>query len=119
MMNIDLRLRIILIVSTLAFFLFILRIIKKDKISIDIATIWVLFSLSLVILALFPEIMTVLSDILGIKSQLNALYTSLIFELLVISFYALKKLSALEKKLNDLVIKEAINNKNNCDKKDH
>jgi len=109
----DIRTRIFLIVGSLVFFAFLLSVIKKSKISIDMATMWILFALVMVIIAIFPEIVYWFSFQIGIQSPTNAIYLVMFALLLVLVFYLFMKISILENKLNRLIEKIAIENKKN------
>lgn len=117
------RIQILLIVGTLIFFLSLLSVIRKDKLSSDMACLWIIFSLILVIMAISPDLANKLSHALGIYSAINALYVTFIFLLLCFVFYLFMKISELEKKINNLIQRYAIDEekrkeKNSNDLKD-
>lgn len=103
-------LRIILIIGSVLFLIFLVLSIKKSKLSNDIATLWVLFSLIILVLAIFPEIIVVIVKGLGIDSPVNGVYLIFITLLLVLSFVLFVKVSTLENKLNNLAQKIGIKN---------
>ncbi len=102
------RIQILLIVGTLIFFISLLSVIRKDKLSSDMACLWIIFSLLLVVMAVSPELANKLSYTLGIYSALNALYITFIFLLLCFVFYLFMKISELEKKINNLIQRYAL-----------
>ena len=68
------RIQILLVAGTLMFFIALLSVIRKDKISSDMACLWIVFSLILVIMAINPNLATTLANALGFFSAINALY---------------------------------------------
>lgn len=105
-------LRAVLIVGSLLFLIFLIISIKKSKITNDVATLWILFSLIILVLSIFPEIIVSLVKALGIDSPVNGVYLIFIALLLALCFVLFVKVSTLENKLNDLVQKIGIKNHN-------
>ncbi len=97
------RLQIVLIVASLLFFLSLIRIIRKSKLSTDMGTAWVIWGIGLVIISLFPQIAYFVSNLIGIQSPINAIFLFMIFFLYCLSFYMFVKVSILEEKFKNLV----------------
>lgn len=106
------RLQIILFLFSILFFMIILFFIKKSKISLDLASVWVLWGCGLILISIFPNIVEFTSNILGIKTTINALYLIMIFILYCLVFYLFLKISILEDKLRSLIQIIALKNKN-------
>ena len=102
------RIQILLVAGTLMFFIALLSVIRKDKISSDMACLWIVFSLILVIMAINPNLANTLANALGFFSAINALYFVFIFLLLCFVFYLFMKISELEKKINNLIQRYAL-----------
>lgn len=102
------RIQIILIILTIMFLVYLIRKIKKSKMTTDFATVWILFGMSLIFIAVLPQTIYFLSNLLGVASPMNALFIILIFLLLCLIFYLSMKISTLENKLSDLIQKEGI-----------
>lgn len=98
-----LKIQIVLIISTIIFFVFLQRLIRKSKMTADLASIWILFCIALVIIAIFPYGLYFISDTLGIMSATNLLFVIIIFILLCLVFYLYLKISSLEGKLVNLI----------------
>ena len=64
-------LRVILFVASLCVFFFIMKKIKKAKLKIEYALFWIVSSILLLILSIFPQIAYFFADICGIKSPVN------------------------------------------------
>lgn len=104
----DIKTRIFLIVGSIVFFVFLISIFKKSKISIDMATLWIVLAMVMIIIAMFPEVVYFFANLIGIESPTNALFLVIIFVLLVLVFYLFMKTSILENKLNKMIENFAI-----------
>lgn len=60
--------------------------VNKKKMCIQYSLVWVLLSLVLIVVAVFPDIVFWLSNILGIETPSNLVYLFGIFALLLITF---------------------------------
>lgn len=97
------QLRFFLILFSILFFLFVLLNIKKSKMSLDMASLWVIWSLGVILIAFFPELISWLSSILGIIAPMNTIFLVMIFLLYSLVFFAYVKISLLEDKLKNLI----------------
>lgn len=79
-------LRIVLVVSALTVLLFMVRKIKKSQMKAMDAFFWLLFSLSFVVLAAFPQIAACLSGLLGFQAASNFIFVYVIAVLVVRDF---------------------------------
>lgn len=104
----DIRTRLFLIVGSLVFFIILISILKKSKISIDMATLWIVFALGMIVIAVFPEVVYFFTSLIGIESPTNAVYLVVIFVMLILIFYLFMKTSVLENKLNKMIENFAI-----------
>ena len=102
------QLRLFLIAFSILFFLFILIFIKKSKMSIESASLWVIWSLCVVLISFFPELITWLSHILGIAAEMNTVFLVMIFLLYCLVFYLYVRVSVVEDKLTRLIQKIGI-----------
>ena len=68
------RLQLILFLFSILFFIIILYFIKRSKISLDLASVWILWGCGLITISIFPEIVEYTSKLLEIKTTINALY---------------------------------------------
>lgn len=94
--------RLLLLFVSLATSAFFLSKIRKAKAYINDVIFWMSFSMILVILSIFPRVLTVFSTLLGIQSPTNFLFLVVIFLLLVHQFSLTIRVSALEEKTNKL-----------------
>lgn len=73
------------------------------------ATLWIVFAIFMIIIAVFPEVVYFLANLIGIQSATNAIYLVVIFILLVLVFYLFMRISVIEHKLNKMIETFAIN----------
>ena len=79
----SLALRVLLIFMALVSTYSMLKKIKKFKMQIEYAIFWVIFSVALIIMAIYPKIFDIASKILGVYSPANLVFAFIIFILLV------------------------------------
>lgn len=104
-------LRIALIIISLLALLYILRKIRYSKLQIEYAIFWILCSIMLVVISIFPEIVYKISQMLGMMSPVNVVYIVIIAILLLKVFMMTIELSQLENKVKELVQKIALDEK--------
>ena len=109
-------LSIILVASSIITFIFVMRLIRKSTVRIEDTFFWIIFSLILVILSIFPDIAFYLSDLLGFQSPINLVFLVIIFILIINQFYMSLKISRLTIKQKELVQAIAINSKQTSDR---
>ena len=109
-------LRIGLILISIMSFFVIIRKIRKSKIRIEDGLFWVTFSILLIIFAIFPGIIYLISDLVGAKSPANIVYLIIIGMLLVKLFFMSIQMSLLENKVVNLAQEMALKEKEDGDK---
>ena len=109
-------LRIVLILMALMVLFFVIRKIRKASLRIEASIFWVIFSLLLVIMALFPELSALAARILGVTSPANLVFAFIIFLLLIKGFSQSIEISTLERKLETLTRRIALEEKENEEK---
>ena len=103
-------LRVILFVASLCVFFFIMKKIKKAKLKIEYALFWIVSSILLLILSIFPQIAYFFADICGIKSPVNIIFLFSIRVLFVHNFYLTLRISNLDNMINSLTEEIAVRN---------
>lgn len=98
-----LRLQILLIAITLIYFFFLTKNIKKQKLRTEYAVVWVLFSIALIIMSLFPQLPGIIAKALGISTVINAIFLLIIFFLCCLVYFLYTKVSMLEEKQKNLI----------------
>lgn len=79
-------LHIILIISSIIFFIFIFNMVRMKKLQLKYALTWIAASFSFIIFACFPSVITLLSKLLHIQEPVNALFLLILFFLIIIVF---------------------------------
>ena len=79
-------LRVILVIGSVCFFIFILNMVRTKKLELKYALTWILTSFSFVLLSLFPEILFFIAALMHVELPVNALYLCVIFLLLMIVY---------------------------------
>ena len=107
----SLILRIILIIASMISTYMVIRRVRKSKMQIDDAVFWVISSIMLTVLAVFPVFIYLLSDIIGTQSPSNLLYLIIIAVMLIKIFSISIHMSILESKLKTLAQDVALTKK--------
>ena len=98
---------ILIIVSTLSM-LYTIRKIRKSQMDIMGAMFWMISSAGLVVLSVFPQIAAFFAKLIGISSELNFIYVSAIFIVLLKLFSLSIEVSQLKVRLRNLIQEYAI-----------
>lgn len=101
-------LRIFLIACSAVIVAFVSRRIRKDEFETRDALFWLLLSVCLVLIALFPSIAFRVSGVLGFQSSSNFVFLAIIGLLLIHEFMLQAQVIAIRKKMQRLVQEIAI-----------
>ena len=101
-------LRILLIVVSVMNTLNILRRIRKSKLQIEYSIFWLLFSMVLIVISVFPQIVIKLAQLIGYQSPANMVFLLVIFALMFKSFQSTLEISQLQYKIEELTQKIAL-----------
>lgn len=104
----SMTLRIVLLLASVLTFLWVMRKIRKSQVALKDSVFWIASSMLLVVMGVFPDLMTWASELLGVASPVNFVYLCIIFVLLVKVFLLSINVSQLEYKLQQFVQHEAI-----------
>ncbi len=105
-----LTLRILLFVSSVLSFIFVVRSLKKARVQLYDTTFWIFLATLFVILSIFPQLAIGLAQLIGIQSPINLVFLIIIFFLLGHCFLQSLRFSRLEARFNKLVSDKAIDN---------
>jgi hypothetical protein len=111
--------RIILIIASFMTMIYILKRIRHSKLQIEYAIFWIILSFILILISIFPLLVTIPTNIIGMQAPVNFVFLVIIFILLIKAFMQTIEHSQLEKKLNDLAQKIAIDEKLNREKQEN
>ena len=104
----SIALRVLLIIVSVMNTLNILRRIRKSKLQIDYSIFWLVFSMILIVIAVFPQIVIKLAQIIGFQSPVNMVFLLVIFALMFKSFQSTLEISQLQYKIEELTQKIAL-----------
>lgn len=103
------ELRYFFIIASAITFLFVIKKIQKHGLDIDDAIIWILWAILLLIISIFPQIPTWISNELGFMSPSNFIFCLFIFFLYIMLFNQNAQISKLKEKQKELIQKLSIN----------
>ena len=109
-------LKILLFAMSVGTFAYVLRKIRKSQMKIEDAIFWILVSIAILVMSIFPKLVFEIAYRLNIESPSNFVYLLFIFILLIKVFTQSIKISQLGYKLNSLAQNIAIEEKINTDK---
>ena len=95
-------LRVILLIAAIGLVVFLLHSIKKSKMSIEDALFWMGFSFLILLMSIFPEIPSFLSNTIGFMSPVNFVFLFFIFVLIIRDFLSNRRISQLENRVKEL-----------------
>lgn len=102
------ELRIMLIVGAVLTMVYFLGKIRSNRLQIGYAVFWSVFSLAMILLAIFPGIVEVAAGFVGVSSPVNLLYLAILFCVIMKLFDVTVKLSKVNSQLTELTQKIAI-----------
>lgn len=111
-------LRILLIVGAILSFSYMIKKIRQAKLKIEHTIFWLVFSVIMILMGVFPQIVYLVSDWIGFQSPVNMVFLMIIFILIVKLFLSTLQISQLENKVDSLVQQIAIDKKMNTNEKE-
>ncbi|MDD7281958.1 DUF2304 domain-containing protein [Floccifex sp.] len=102
------RLNVFFIIASVVTFLFVIRKIRKHGLNIDDSIVWILWSILLLIVSIFPGLPTWISNQLGFMSTSNFIFCLFIFFLYIMLFAQATEISKLREKQKELIQKLSI-----------
>ena len=113
----SLTLQITLFLMSILLFLILIRNVKKGKLRSDYAIGWIICSILLIIVSIFPQIAYFGAKVLGVISTANIVFAFMILMLIILVYVLFSKVSILEEKQKNLIQELAILKKENNLKK--
>ncbi len=102
------RLIIALILAIAVFFIAVLWLLKNRRLALKYTLLWFLTGFILLLLVIFPNLMSFAASLVGIKSRMNALYIFLIAFLILLVFSLTSIVSRQTDRIRDLAQSQAI-----------
>ena len=109
----SLALRIVLIIVSVFVSFYALRKIRKAQLNIDDAFYWIIVSLIILVMSIFPVVPIYLATLIGIESPANFVFLVMIFLAFVKIFSISIEFSIQKYRLTKLIQKIALNDHNN------
>ena len=98
----SITLRIILIIGSIISFVFCINRIKKAKLKVENSVIWMIGSILLILMSIFSNAVTWISEKLGFMAAYNFVFFVMIVFLLIQSFIDNIRISELNEKIKNL-----------------
>ena len=95
--------RVILIIGSILTTVYVLQRIRKSKMRTEDSIYWLLFSVILVLLGIFPGIAIAVSSWIGVQSAANLVFLVVIFLLLIKIFSQDQKISKLNSQITQTI----------------
>lgn len=96
-------LRILLVIASVCTFLYVIRKLRKEQMKTLDTLFWTIFSLTITIMSLFPELVIKCAEFFGVQSAVNFVYLVIIFFLILRIFLLNVRMCKLELKLNEYI----------------
>lgn len=108
MITMSLQLRAALIIGAVMTLLAMLRQIRKKKVQIDSTIFWIIFAFILVLMAVFPSVVSRVARLLGIISPANLVMAGIILILIIKMFLMTLEMSEMKTRLRELAQNTAL-----------
>lgn len=105
------RLQIFFIICVIIFIISILRMVIKKNLELKYSLLWLFCAGILLILAIFPKLLTVISELMSVYSEVNALFILAFLFVATILFSLTIALSRSSKRIRALTQEIALLNK--------
>lgn len=107
----SLTLRIFLIISSVISVIYTMKKIRKSQLNIDDSLYWIIMSVLLLVMSIFPGAVEWASRLFGFIGVVNFVFFFMIFAVIVKLFQVAIDLSITKHRLNSLIQKVALYNK--------
>ena len=104
----DSDLQILLILGAISLFGMIVWLIKHKKIEVKYSIIWLAFSATMILFALFPYLVLVLGDLSGVANPVNFIFMTLFVFILLIMLSVSAVISGFSTKIKRLAQSNAL-----------
>lgn len=78
------RLRYALLLAIVIFFVIVMSLLKRKRLALKYTLLWLFTVVALLVLALFPRLLTIIAGLVGIQTGMNTLYVLLIAFIMMI-----------------------------------
>lgn len=105
----SLRLQIILLVLFVLIFLFLINQVKKKAVALKYTLAWLFLDVALIVLTIFPNVLQIISNALGITTPINMIFFCGFILALIIIYTLTVALSRNSDRIRSLTQKVALN----------
>ena len=78
------KFQIIILIAVCSYFFVLIHLLKKKTLNLKYTLLWIFFGLVMLILAIFPNLLNWMSDVVGVYEPTNALFAIVFFCLILI-----------------------------------
>jgi len=103
--------RILLVFVSVIAFVYMIRKIRKSQLQALDILFWALFSITILLMSIFPDIVIKCTGYLQVQSPVNFVYLVIIFFLILRVFLLNVRICRLELQLNEYIEKTSVNDK--------
>ena len=103
--------QVLLIFGAILMTYYILKRIRQSKLQIEYAIFWIVFSVILLVVSLFPFLVAMMTRAIGMELPVNFIFLFFILILILKAFFQTIETSALENKVRNLTQRLAIEEK--------
>lgn len=97
------KLQILLIIAIILYFITLFSLLKKERITLKYTLLWIFSGLFMSIFVIYPKLLEILSEVLGIHEPTNALFFGIISCIIVLLMSLTAIVSNLSQKNRKLV----------------
>ena len=99
----SIKLKIFLVILILLQFILVIRIVKKKRLTMKYASFWLLLSIVMTIVVIFPRPLFMISKLIGFEVTSNMIFIIGFFVLCYISFVITTTISTQNEKIKNIV----------------
>ncbi len=104
----DIKLQIFIIISCILYLVFIINMIRKEKLDLRYALVWILVDIAIIILCVFPKIIDFIAGLIGIATPVNMVFFfGIVFQIIIV-FSLTREQSQNAKKIKELAQRIAL-----------
>lgn len=105
---ISIKLHVALFAAVIVYFILLSVLLKKNKFLLKYSLLWIFAGIMMLVLAVFPRLLSLFAGAVGILSPVNALFTIVLFCMIFILVSLTAIVSALNEKVKRLVQNQAL-----------
>ena len=101
-------LRVVLIIGIIVYYFIVLRLLKKGRLTLKYSLLWLLMGVVMAILVIFPQLLKIMCEALGIVYGMNGLFTCALAFLLMLCMALTAIVSKQTDRIKNLVQESAL-----------